>query len=128
MRKLQRREMVALLGAVLVVGVVAVWLFWPRPEVVIEVDGSPGMKLAGDIRADQAAGKIEAPIPTNIHAHARSVSFTLENVGEPGTMTLRARIDGKEVASLTADKDHPVVRGTVTGGRVSWQAEPKQGP
>ena len=107
--------------------VVGLWFFWPRPQVTIEVSGLPGMKLVGTIKAGQAEGPIGGSLPTTITAKARSVSYTLENVGEEGDLTIRVFIDGKLSDTLTADRDHPVVRGTVESGRVSQKAEPKQG-
>jgi hypothetical protein len=108
------------------IGAAAIWLFWPRPEVVIEINGSPGIRLAGTITAGQANGTIEGTVPNAITARARHVSYTIENVGDPGTMTVRVLIDGKVSDTLTADEDHPIVRGTVEGGRVSQTAEQKR--
>jgi hypothetical protein len=110
------------------VGATAIWLFWPRPEVVIEINGTPGTNLVGTITAGQAHGTIEEPVPNTITARARSVSYTIENVGEPGTMTVRVLIDGKVSDTITADRDHPVVRGTVESGHVTQNAEQKQAP
>jgi hypothetical protein len=121
------RRLIVVLGLpILVVGGVAVWLFWTRVEVTIEVSGSPVMRLAGSIDADQAHGKIDARLPTTISAKARNVSYTLENVGDSGTMTVRVLIDGKLSDTVTADADHPIVRGTVERGRVAQKAEARQ--
>jgi hypothetical protein len=125
--KRSRRWFVGLILTSLLV-VAALWFFWPQPQVIIEVSGAPGMKLVGTLKAGQAEGLIDGPVPRSIYAKARRVSYTLENVGEPGAMTVRVLFDGELIDTLTADKDHPIVRGTVEHGRVSQKAEQKQGP
>jgi hypothetical protein len=102
---------------------VGVWYFWPRPQVVIEISGSPGIKLVGTIHAGQATGRFGGQVPHTITARARSVSYMVQNLGKPGTMTVRVLIDGKLSDTITADGDHSIVRGTVEGGRVSQTAE-----
>jgi len=125
MTKLWWRMVGFVLAGLLVVA--GIWFFWPQPQVIIEVSGSPGMRLVGTIKAGQAEGPIDGPIPRTVFAKARSVSYTLENVGEAGAMTVRVLIDGELSDTITTDKDHPIVRGTVESGRVSQKAEKKQG-
>jgi hypothetical protein len=96
------------------------------PIVSIEVDGSPGMKLVVTVKADNEEGKIEGPIPNAIPATGQNVAYTVENVGETGTMTVL--VNGYLMNTMVVDEDHPIVRGTVVRGRVSQNAEQKRHP
>ena len=127
MRRLPWLIVALAFAGLLVVGGPGVWFLLPRPEVTIEISGSPGMKLIGTIKADQEQGQVEGPVPNTITAKGRSVSYTIENVGEPGDMTVRVLINGNLSDTITADRDHPIVQGTVENRRVSQNAEQKQG-
>jgi len=55
----------------------------------------------------------------------RSVSYTIESVGEPGPMTVEVFVDGNSRGSVTADGAYTVVRGSVQNGKVKQTAEQK---
>jgi hypothetical protein len=97
------------------------------PDVVtIEVDGAPEIRLVGFVNADDEEGTFAGSLPNAVSARGRSVSYAVENVGDAGPMTVTILINGYLRETMTADKENPVLRGTVIRGRVSQSAEQKQ--
>jgi hypothetical protein len=118
------------LAILVVVGGLAAWWYFAKSQVKVEIEGQPGMKLVGTVRADREELHVEMPlgrpgVANEIKAPGRNVSWSLDNVGEPGTVTIRVFVNGKLADVLTADAEHPIVRGTVEHGRVSQSAEKK---
>jgi hypothetical protein len=116
------------LAGLLLAGGAAIWLFWLPPELRIEVVGVSGMRFVGSVKTELRDAKFEGGSGNAMSVRARTASYTIRSTGKAGPMMVRVLIDGQVTDTITADKDHPIVRGTVESGRVSQRAEEKQGP
>jgi len=88
--------------ALLIVGVA---VLRPRPtaaDYIINLDGTPGLEVAGKLVVDDAASPFRAILPTNLTFHARSISLRVKKTAAAGRLEARFGVkDGFQLSSTT---------------------------
>ena len=111
----QRLSLVLGLMVVVVVlaGATLAWIKLDTRIVWLEVSGTPGMKLSCqlEINGDKAPLMIY-PIPKSISAGGSTVGYSIENIGDPGAMTVRVLVGdnaNKLVSTTTVEEGQRLV-------------------
>ena len=122
-----RRLVIGAVVVIVAIAFVCFRMFFAASHIQIKVTGPPGMQMKGICQADGRELTIgPAQIPNTVTVRqGRSVSYTIESVGEPGPMTVEVLVDGDSRGSVTADGAYTVVRGSVQNGKVDQAAEQK---
>lgn len=102
------------LGVVVVIlvlaGAILAWIKLDTRMVWFYVSGTPGMKLKCqlEINGDKAPLMVY-PIPKSISAGGSTVGYSIENIGDPGTMTVRVLVGDKLLNTTTVEEGQRLV-------------------
>jgi hypothetical protein len=94
-----------LAAGLILTGLIIVILLRPRPtaaDYVIDLDGTPGLEVAGKLVVDDTASAFRATLPTNLTFHARSISLRVKKTAAAGRLDARFGVkDGFQLSSTT---------------------------
>ena len=93
----------------------------PLATITLQITGSSGVEVVGTYTADGETVDFKALAPHVISVKGQSISYTIHNLTDPGSMTVIVYSNGDRRGRMTADGPYTVVTGELENGRLLSQ-------
>ena len=74
----------------------------PTKRIIVELSGTPGLKVAGTYKADGRTFDFSGVVPTNFNVDAKRLKYTIKKLGAEGEIEGTLLVDGTAGKSRTS--------------------------